>query len=87
MAIDPKTAARDLMGNRKALIGVAVALLVLVLAWVFWPSGKPPEPCPNGARPGQLVQDFDRQTGQVVQKLMGSDCKPALSRIQVAGTR
>lgn len=77
MAIDPKTVAHNLKGNPNAFIGIAVTLVLLVLVWVFWPSGKPPEPCPNGVRPGQLVQDFDRQTNQMVQKLIGSDCKPA----------
>lgn len=61
--------------SKSILIGVAT-VVVLLLIWWIWPSGKPPEACQAGdqpgIRPGQVVPDF-RANG--VLKIMGSNCK------------
>lgn len=71
----PTVAARPWL-DKRFLIGAAVAVVLLLLL-LMWPSGKPPELCPGQSyRPGQLVQDTDRQTFRPIVKFIGKDCQP-----------
>lgn len=63
--------------ERKGAVVIALTIFILFSAWLLWPSSKPPEPCPNGMRPGQILQDFDNETGEPVRRIMGDNCEPS----------
>jgi type IV secretion system protein VirD4 len=70
MAFDFKTVAND----KRFIVGLSV-LAVLLLLWFVWPSGKPPEKCPNSQyRPGELIREFGLRPSV---RIMGDDCKPS----------
>jgi hypothetical protein len=72
MAFDFKTIAND-----KRFIVALIVFATLLILWFVWPSGKPPEKCPNSQfRPGELIQEGGGFRALSV-RVIGADCKPS----------